>query len=86
MKFNIKAFSITCGLIWGFGLLFVTWWIILFDGASESITFIGKIYRGYNISIGGSLIGFIWAFIDGIIIGMVFAWLYNVLSERFKTA
>jgi hypothetical protein len=86
MKFNIKAFSITCGIIWGFGLLFITWWIILFDGASGSITFIGKIYRGYSISLGGSLIGFIWAFIDGIIGGAVFAWLYNGLSERFKIA
>ena len=86
MKLNIKAFSLTIGLIWGFGLLFITWWIILFDGASSSATFIGKIYRGYNISLSGSLIGFLWAFIGGIIGGAVFAWLYNIFVKRFKAA
>jgi hypothetical protein len=85
MKLNVKAFALSCGLIWGFGLLFITWWIILFDGASDATTFIGKVYRGYNISIGGSVIGFIWGFIDGIIGGAVFAWLYNMLSKRFQS-
>ncbi len=84
MKINFKAFVLTVSLFWGFGLLFITWWIILFDGASGDITIIGKVYRGYSISIAGSLIGFIWAFIDGIIGGALFAWLYNFLSAKFK--
>lgn len=86
MQLNIKAFALAAGLLWGFGFLFITWWIILFEGASGDVTIIGKVYRGYNISISGSLIGFIWAFIDGIIGGAIFAWLYNFLSEKFKTS
>ena len=70
------------GLVWGFGLLFITWWIILFEGASGDITLVGRVYKGYNISIGGSLIGFIWALVDGIIGGAIFAWLYNTISTR----
>ena len=58
MKLNIKSFALTAGLFWGFGLLFITWWIILFEGASGDITLVGKVYRGFNISFGGSLIGF----------------------------
>ena len=85
MKINIKAFALTCGLFWGFGLLFITLWIILFDGALEEVTLIGKVYRGYSISVGGSFIGFLWAFADGIIGGAIFAWLYNTLSNRFQT-
>ena len=84
MKLNIKAFSLTCGLFWGVGLLLITWWIILFDGASGSATLIGKVYRGFNISATGSLIGFIWAFADGIIGGAIFAWLYNLLHGKFQ--
>ncbi len=86
MKINIKAFALTCGLFWGFGLLFITWWIILFDGATGDITLVGRVYRGYCISIGGSFIGFLWAFVDGIIGGAIFAWLYNTLSTRFQTS
>jgi hypothetical protein len=84
MKINIRAFALTAGLFWGFGLLFITWWIILFDGASGDTTIIGSVYRGYNISITGSLIGFVWAFFDGIIGGIIFAWLYNFLSTKIK--
>ena len=82
MKINIKAFALTVGFFWGFGLLFITWWIILFEGASGDITIIGRVYRGYSISIAGSLIGFVWAFVDGIIGGAIFAWLYNKLSAE----
>ena len=82
MKLNIKAFSLTFGLVWGFGLFFLTWWIIAFDGATGESTFIGQVYRGYNISPIGSLIGLIWAFADGAIGGAIFAWLYNALVDR----
>jgi hypothetical protein len=85
MKLNVNVFALTVGLFWGFGLLFLTWWIILLDGASGAVTLIGKVYRGYNISFMGSLIGFVWAFVDGIIGGAIFAWLYNFLFERLKS-
>jgi hypothetical protein len=84
MQLNVRAFSVTCGLIWGFGLLFITWWIIFFDGASGAPTLLGKVYRGYNISIGGSLIGFVWALVDGVIGGAIFAWLYNLVARKFQ--
>jgi hypothetical protein len=85
MKLNVKAFALTCGLIWGLGLLFITWWIIFFDGATNQVTFIGRIYRGYNISVYGSFIGLVWGFFDGLICGAIFAWLYNFLSGKFQS-
>lgn len=81
MKFDIRAFDLTCGLIWGFGLFTLTWWIISFDGISADPTLIGKIYRGYTISPMGSVIGLIWGFFDGLIGGAIFAWLYNLLTS-----
>jgi len=84
MKLNIKAFALTCGLIWGFGLFFLTWWVIFFQGATGEGTLISLVYRGYNISPWGSIIGLIWAFPDGMIGGAIFAWLYNLLVSRFK--
>ena len=85
MKLNTKAFALTCGLIWGFAVFLITWWIIFFEGATGEITFIGMLYRGYNISPIGSVIGLIWAFFDGLIGGFIFAWLYNFFAGRIKT-
>jgi hypothetical protein len=82
MKLDLKAFALTFALIWGLGLFCLTWWIIAFEGATKEATFIGLVYRGYNISPLGSLIGLVWAFFDGLIGGAIFAWLYNLLRGR----
>jgi hypothetical protein len=62
MKLDIKAFAITCGLVWGLGLFALTWWVIAFDGPSTGPTIIGRLYRGYTITPVGSLIGLVWGF------------------------
>jgi hypothetical protein len=82
MQLNVKAFALACGLIWGIGLCAITWWVILFDGASADPTFIARVYRGYSLTPSGSLIGLAWALADGLIGGAVFAWLYNLLARR----
>lgn len=80
MKLDVKAFALTCAIVWGIGLFCLTWWLIALDGSTGEITFIGRLYRGYSISPFGSVVGMIWAFLDGLIGGAVFAWLYNVLA------
>jgi len=82
MKLDIKAFSLSCGLIWGFGLFCLTWWIIAFEGATGQMTLIGHLYRGYNVSPTGSLIGLLWALPDGLVGGAIFAWLYNFFAAK----
>jgi hypothetical protein len=79
MKLNVKAFALTCGLIWGMGVFIITWWIIAFDGPTTDVTFLGRVYRGYTITPAGSFIGLIWALLDGGIGGAIFAWLYNLI-------
>ncbi len=85
MRLNVKSFALTCGIVWGLGLFAGTLWIIVFDGVTEEITFLGRFYRGYNISPVGSIVGLIWAFLDGLISGAIFAWLYNLISTRSST-
>jgi hypothetical protein len=86
MKLDVKAFAISCSLIWGFGLFFLTWWVIAFDGATGEITLIGRLYRGYSISPQGSVIGLLWALADGVGGGAIFARLYNWLAGRGAAA
>ena len=82
MKLQIKSFALACGISWGVGVFTLTWWIITFNGATREPTILGLVYLGYNISPAGSLIGFAWAFVDGLICGAIFAWLYNSISAR----
>ncbi len=82
MKLNVKAFALSCGIIWGVGLFLITWWIIAISGATGEPTFISSVYLGYRISPLGSIIGLVWAAVDGLIAGAIFAWLYNRITSR----
>ncbi len=84
MKLNVRAFAVVCALIWGVGVFLATWWIILFEGPTEDPTFIGRVYRGFSVTAAGSLVGLVWGLADGLIVGALFAWLYNRLGERFS--
>jgi hypothetical protein len=86
MKLNVKAFALAFGLIWGLGLFLLTWWVIGFEGSTHEMTLIGHIYRGYNISPGGSVLGLIWGFADGFVGGAIFAWLYNAIAKNATSA
>ena len=82
MKLNVMAFALAFAIFWGLAVLLVTWWIILFEGPTGEVTVLGHIYRGYNISMVGSLIGLAWAFVDALVCGAIFAWLYNLLVGK----
>ncbi|MCH8028024.1 MAG: bacteriophage holin [candidate division Zixibacteria bacterium] len=82
MKLNVKAVALSSGIIWGLGLFFLTWWIIAFEGQTGEQTIIGLVYRGFEISAVGSLIGLVWGFLDGLIGGFIFAWLYNKFATQ----
>ena len=84
MQLNVKAFTLTFGVLWGAGLFFLTWWMILLEGASGDPTFIERFYVGYNISPSGSIIGFLWSCWDGGICGLAFGGLYNFISRKIS--
>ena len=85
MRLNVMVFALTCALFWGVGLFLITLWIILWDGSNSDPTFIGRVYRGYNLTVMGGLFGSMWAFADGLIGGAIFAWLYNLISRAPST-
>ncbi len=82
MKLDVKAFALACGILWGFGLFALTWWIIALDGATHEVTLIGRLYRGYNISPIGSVFGLVYGFFDALVGGAIMAWLYNFIVGR----
>jgi hypothetical protein len=82
MRFNVKAFALTAGIFWAVSVFIITWWLIVFHGASGARTFLGLFYFGYSVSPIGSIIGLVWGFFDGLISGAIFAWLYNLIADR----
>lgn len=82
MRLNVRAFAVACGVIWGFGLVALTWWRLLFEEEQKDETIIGHKYRGYSVSPMGSIVGLGWGLLDGAVKGAAFAWLYNRLADR----
>ena len=85
MKFNVKACGLAFGILWGSAVFVMTWGVILLDYAGEESLSLLKLYPGYSVTPVGSLIGLAEGFVDGLVGGMVFAWLYNKLSGCDKT-
>ena len=80
MKFNIKAFALVSGLMYGFVLFISALWLMA-RGYSNQETLLSMVYPGFTISPLGSLLGLIYGLFDGVIIGGLFAWLYNHLAQ-----
>ena len=83
MKLNVRAFALAFAVWWGVGIFLGTWWVIALGGSTGEPTFLARIYIGYEISPLGSIIGFVWGTIDGLVSGAIFAWLYNTIATRF---
>jgi len=84
MKFNIKAFALVSGLMYGFVLFISALWLMA-RGYSNQETLLSMVYPGFTISPLGSLLGLIYGLFDGVIIGALFAWLYNHLAQHSTT-
>lgn len=82
MRFNIRAFALSCALLWSLSVFFMTWWLILFHYQGQEMQLLGEFYRGFAVSPLGSVIGAIWAFFDALIGGALFAWIYNKLAAK----
>ena len=80
MKLNVKAFALTCGLLWGGAVCFATIWLLLMGSQGATIGLLSSFYLGYTFSWVGAFVGLVWGFVDGMIGGAIFAWLYNKIS------
>jgi hypothetical protein len=70
------------GLVWGLGVFFLAWWVMAFEGATSDLMLLGHIYRGFNISPLGSVIGLARGLYDGFIGGLILAVFYNLLVDH----
>ena len=81
MRLNVKALALTAAIFWGVGVFLTTWWLIILGSGGTKMILV-MVYPGYSVTALGSIIGLVWGFVDGLICGAIFAWLYNALLPK----
>jgi len=83
MKLSIKGMAWTAGILWA-ACLFVTGILnLMFPGYGASfLNGMKSIYPGYAAMSGfvAVIVGTLYALVDGLICGAIFAWLYNKMA------
>ncbi len=82
MRLNVRASALSLGIIWGLLIFLFTWWLYFRQISVGQPTLFGKIYPYFTITPLGSLLGLMYGFINGLIVGGAFAWLYNRFNKE----
>ena len=77
MKLNVKALALAAGIVWGAMIFILTFWFLIFGYAGRQLGQLSCIYFGYSVTWYGAFIGLVYGFVDGLVCGAVFAWVYN---------
>ncbi len=83
MRLNGRAWGIAMGILLGGGLFVATNFLVLKGGANvgQHLSLLRVFFPGYSVTFGGSLIGFIYAFVLGYALGRLIGFVYNRLGR-----
>jgi hypothetical protein len=73
------GFGVSLGLVSGIVMMLLAWASLWWGTGSSLVDQWSTIYKGYESSIKGGLIGLGWGFLEGLIVGLVWAWIYNCI-------
>ncbi len=85
MKLDAKALALAGGIIWGVVVFLVALASIASAGYGDAfLSLLASFYPGYTAddTIVQAIIGGLYALVDGLICGYVFAWLYNYFAPK----
>jgi hypothetical protein len=83
LRLNARAWGIAMGLLFGFGLFVATNILVIKGGPTvgRHLGLLGAFLPGYRVTFGGSLIGFLYAFVIGYGGGWTIGRVYNALAR-----
>lgn len=79
-QLRVCCFGLALGIVWGLGMFLLGLAAWLFNWGNAMVVLMSSLYLGYDATFVGSLLGGLWGFVDALIGGVIFAWLYNVMS------
>ena len=79
-KIQPVPLGIAVGVLWA-AYVFCIGITAMFDWGAAIVDVLGSLYIGYSASVLGAIIGAIWAFVDGLVAGVIVAWLYNMVAR-----
>jgi hypothetical protein len=88
MKFNVIQVGFTAAIIWAVIILLMGIANLIFPGYGVAfLKLVDSIYPGYHFGkwgFGGVIVATLYAALDGLVVGVAFAWVYNLLGKRIK--
>jgi hypothetical protein len=75
------ALGLALGVMWGISILIMGLIAYHFTYGTAFVSTMGALYVGYEASIMGSFIGGLIGFVDAFIGGVIIAWLYNIFAS-----
>jgi hypothetical protein len=81
MELRRRALGLSLGVIFGFMVLFGTWWLMLARSDAYIFSRLSTFFLGYSVTVAGSFIGLFWGFVYGFGIGFLLAWFYNTFCR-----
>jgi hypothetical protein len=81
-RLNERAWAIAIGLLLGGGLFIATIVLVMKGGPNpgQHLQLLSVYFPGYRVTVLGSFIGFIYAFVIGYALGRVVGFVYNRLA------
>ena len=82
MRIQEQGWGIACGLIAGLGLFVATIVLVVRGGpvVGPRLGLLSLYFPGYSVTVLGSVIGFVYAFVGGYAVGRGIATIYNRLT------
>jgi len=84
LKLSIKGLALASGILWGVAILGMGLAELIWRPYGQQfLQLIASVYPGYHAtrSIGEVIVGTLYGFVDGLVGGAVFAWLYNQFAK-----
>jgi len=84
MKFSVKGLAFASAILWGIAMLGMGLANLVWGGYGQQfLQMMASVYPGYHAirSVSGVIVGTIYGFVDGLVAGAIFAWLYNQFAK-----
>jgi hypothetical protein len=82
LRLNARAWGLSIGMLCGGGLFIATNFLLLKGGANVGthLSLLAVYFPGYRVTVLGSFIGFVYAFVLGYAVGRLIGAIYNRLA------